>query len=65
MSRKRKPLPPRHKRLTRQGRLQAAKHGCDPIQVKTSLGDIESILESIHFARFENYLLLGVAIDPA
>jgi hypothetical protein len=25
MSRKRKPLPPRHKRLTRQGRLQAAK----------------------------------------
>jgi hypothetical protein len=25
MSRKRKPLPPRHKRLTRQGRLQSAK----------------------------------------
>ena len=31
------------------------KHGCDLIQVKTSLGDIESILESILFARFENY----------
>jgi hypothetical protein len=31
------------------------KHGCDHIRVKTSLGDIESILESILFARFENY----------
>ncbi|HVQ65761.1 MAG TPA: hypothetical protein VMT78_14570, partial [Terriglobia bacterium] len=30
------------------------KHGCDPIQAKTLLGDIEGILESILFARFEN-----------
>jgi hypothetical protein len=40
------------------------KHGCDPIQVKTSLGDIESILESILFAAIRELRLLGVAIDP-
>jgi hypothetical protein len=48
------PLPSRHKRLNRRGACKRLKHGCDPIRLRTSLAAIESILETILFARFEN-----------
>jgi len=65
MSRKRKPLPPRHKRLTRQGRLQAAKTWLRSYPGKNIARGYGKHFGVDPLCAIRELLLLGVAIDPA
>ena len=65
MSRKRKPLPPRHKRLTRQGRLQAAKTWLRSYPGKNIALGYRKHFGVDPLCAIRELRLLGVAIDPA
>jgi hypothetical protein len=65
MSRKRKPLPPRHKRLTRQGRLQAAKTWLRSYPGKNIARGYRKHFGVDSLCAIRELRLLGVAIDPA
>jgi hypothetical protein len=65
MSRKRKPLPPRHKRLTRQGRLQAAKTWLRSYPGKTIALGYRKHFGVDSLCAIRELRRLGVAIDPA
>ena len=64
MSRKRKPLPPRHKRLTRQGRLQAAKTWLRSYPGKNIARGYRKHFGVDSLCAIRELRLLGVAIDP-
>jgi hypothetical protein len=65
MSRNRKPLPPRHKRLTRQGRLQAAKTWLRSYPGKNIARGYRKHFGVDSLCAIRELRLLGVAIDPA
>jgi hypothetical protein len=65
MSRKRKPLPPPHKRLTRQGRLQAAKTWLRSYPGKNIARGYRKHFGVDSLCAIRELRLLGVAIDPA
>jgi len=65
LSRKRKPLPPRHKRLTRQGRLQAAKTWLRSYPGKNIARGYRKHFGVDSLCAIRELRLLGVAIDPA
>jgi len=65
MSRKRKPLPPRHKRLTRQGRLQAGKRWLRSYPGKNIARGYRKHFGVDSLCAIRELRLLGVAIDPA
>ena len=65
MSRKRKPLPPRHKRLTRQGRLQAAITWLRSYPGKNIARGYRKHFGVDSLCAIRELRLLGVAIDPA
>ena len=65
MSRKHKPLPPRHKRLTRQGRLQAAKTWLRSYPGKNIARGYRKHFGVDSLCAIRELRLLGVAIDPA
>ena len=65
MSRKHKPLPPRHKRLTRQGRLQAAKTWLQSYPGKNIARGYRKHFGVDSVCAIRELRLLGVAIDPA
>ena len=65
MSRKRKPLPPRHKRLTRQGCLQAAKTWLRSYPGKNIAQGYRKHFGVDSLCAIRELRLLGVAIDPA
>jgi hypothetical protein len=65
MPRKRKPLPPRHKRLTRQGRLQAAKTWLRSYPGKNIARGYRKHFGVDSLCAIRELRLLGVAIDPA
>ena len=64
MSHKRKPLPPRHKRLTRQGRLQAAKTWLRSYQGNNIARGYRKQFGVNSLCAIRELRLLGVAIDP-
>ena len=65
MSRKRKPLPPRHKRLTRQRRLQAAKTWLRSYPGKNIARGYRKHFGVDSLCAIRELRLLGVANDPA
>ena len=65
MSRKRKPLPPRHKRLTRESRLQAAKTWLRSYPGRNIARGYRKHFGVDSVCAFRELRLLGVAIDPA
>jgi hypothetical protein len=65
MSRKHKPLPPRHKRLNRQGRLQAAKAWLRSYPGKNIARGYRKHFGVDSLCAIRELRLLGVAIDPA
>ena len=65
MSRKRKPFPPRHKRLTRQGRLQAAKTWLRSYPRKNIARGYRKHFGVDYLCAIRELRLLGFAIDPA
>jgi hypothetical protein len=64
MSRKRKPLPPRHKRLTRQGRLQAAKPWLRSYPGKNIARGYRKHFGVDSLCAIRELRLISVAIDP-
>ena len=65
MPRKRKPLPPRHKRLARQGRLQAAKTWLRSYPGKNIARGYRKHFGVDSLCAIRELRLLGFAIDPA
>jgi hypothetical protein len=65
MSRKHKPLPPRHKRLNRQGRLQAGKAWLRSYPGKNIARGYRKHFGVDSLCAIRELRLLGVAIDPA
>ena len=64
MFRKHKPLPPRHKRLTRQGRLQAAKTWLRSYPGKNIAQGYRRHFGVDSLCAIPELRLIGVAIDP-